>query len=263
MAGVEIAGLVAERWGGEGLPLVLLHAGVCDLRSWRRVAEELGLPCVAYDRRGFGATPPADAPFRHLDDLYAVLDEVAGEEPVWLVGNSMGGALALDAALEAPERVAGLVLIAPAISGEPDEEPGELGEATERLDALLGATEDPEEVARLEAWLWLDGPAAPEGRVGGPARELALAMNRIIIANEAGEHADGDAGLDAWSRLEDIRAPTTVVWGAHELPFLVGRCELLAARLPAARTATLPASAHLPGLDDPAGLARVIRDAVT
>src|SRR5262245_50216583 len=106
--------LVADRWSGSAPTIVLLHAGVCDRRSWRAVGDRLaGHDVIAYDRRGFGDVPPADAPFRHLDDLLAVLDTVS---PAWLVGSSMGGGLAIDAALEAPERVAGLVLLAPTIS---------------------------------------------------------------------------------------------------------------------------------------------------
>ena len=102
--GVTLAG---ERWDGEGAPVVLLHAGVADRRAWRAVAPQLAAPAIAYDRRGFGDTPPTPPPYTHLEDLTAVLDAVA-DEPVWLVGNSMGGALALDAALSIPERLAGL-----------------------------------------------------------------------------------------------------------------------------------------------------------
>ena len=122
--------LVAERWEGDGTPLVLLHAGVADRRSWYDVAERLSAPAIAYDRRGFGWSPPSPGPFTHLDDLLAVLD-AAVDGPAWLVGNSMGGALALDAAVAAPERVAGLVLIAPAVTGQP--EPEELDPDTMRI----------------------------------------------------------------------------------------------------------------------------------
>ena len=71
---VEVDGLVGERWDGEGTPVVLLHAGVADRRAWRDVAPQLDAPVIAYDRRGFGETPPAPQPFTHLDDLLAVLD---------------------------------------------------------------------------------------------------------------------------------------------------------------------------------------------
>src|SRR5215208_8392947 len=96
---------------------------ICDRRSWREVGALLaaaGRDVVAYDRRGFGEVPQPDAPFRHVDDLLAVLDAISPDAPAWLVGSSMGGGVALDAALEAPERVAGLVLVAPAVSGDPE-----------------------------------------------------------------------------------------------------------------------------------------------
>src|ERR1700754_1758181 len=80
--------LVGERWGGEGTPMVLLHAGVADRRSWYDVAERLTAPVIAYDRRGFGETPPSHGPFTHLDDLLAVLDATV-DGRARLPGNSM------------------------------------------------------------------------------------------------------------------------------------------------------------------------------
>ena len=185
------ATLVGDRWRGAGPTIALLHAGVCDRRCWREVGERLGAAgrdVVAYDRRGFGDVPPAGAPFRHVDDLLAVLDAVSPDAPAWLVGSSMGGGVALDAALEAPERVAGLVLLAPAISGDPGPGDEAYSAATDGLADAIDAAWTAgalEECNRLEVRLWLDGPAGPEGRVSGPPRELALDMNRIVIANEA------------------------------------------------------------------------------
>ena len=128
--GVELAG---ERWPGERKQIVLLHAGVADRRSWARVADELGrdgFDVLAYDRRGFGETPATGAS-DHVADLRRVLAETA-RAPVLLVGNSQGGRIALDLASTEPDRIAGLVLIAPAISGRPDPEPEELDEDTLR-----------------------------------------------------------------------------------------------------------------------------------
>ena len=249
--------LAGERRSGDGPPLVLLHAGVADRRSWRATAAHLDGPLIAYDRRGFGDTPPSPEPFTHVADLLAVLD-AAGAQQAWLVGNSMGGALAIDTALSAPERVAGLVLIAPAVSGAPDPPDEDLDPATARLDALFGEAEGLGEYARLDAWLWLDGPAGPEGRVGGAARELALAMNRAILAHDVPEDA-GASGMDAWTRLEDVAVPATVVVCELDVPFMNEQGERIAARIPGARLERMAEVAHLPGLENPDGLAALIQ----
>lgn len=254
--------LVGERWEGEGTPVVLLHAGIADRRSWYGVAERLSAPAIAYDRRGFGWSPPSPEPFTHLDDLLAVLDATV-DGPAWLVGNSMGGVLALDAAVTAPERVAGLVLISPGVSGGPP--PGELDPDTKRIEPALDAAyeaQDVEEIARLETWLWLDGPASPEGRVGGAARELALAMNRRILRNAVPEDA-GTGDVDAWSRLPELAVPTTLVWGDRDVPMEIETAQAIAARVPGARTHVLPGTAHLPSLEQPAELAAVIQESTS
>jgi pimeloyl-ACP methyl ester carboxylesterase len=257
------ATLAAERWPGEGQPVVLLHAGVADRRSWRDVAAALQprTSVVAYDMRGYGETTAATYGFTHLDDLRAVLDEVA-TGPVWLVGSSMGGELAIDAALADPERIAGLVLLAPSVSGAP--EPMEFDAPTERLVHLWEAAQtsgDLDEINRIEMWLWLDGPSAPEGRVSGAARALALKMNAIALKNEIPEES-GKSGLAAWSRLEEITIPVTVVCGDLDLPFVVSRSKELSDWLPDSQFHVLPGMAHLPYLEDPAVVAELIRAAV-
>src|SRR3954468_15758262 len=228
------ATLVGDRWKGDGATIVLLHAGVCDRRSWREGGARLadaGRDVVAYDRRGFGDVAPASARFRHVDDLVAVLDALSPGVPVWLVGSSMGGEVALDAALEAPERVAGLVLLAPAISGDPELDDEVVTAATnglaEAIDAAWTAGAE-EECNRLEVRLWLDGAAGPGGRGRGPTGELGLEMNRILMANGEPE-ADGASGLDAASRVHEITVPAIVACGELDGVLQVRRSAELAA----------------------------------
>lgn len=252
--------VVAEQWAGNGPPIVLLHAGVCDRRSWYRTVERLWDHgrVLAYDRRGFGDSPASAEPYRDPEDLLALLDHLGGDEPAWLVGTSMGGQVAVDAALMRPDRVGGLVLLAPAVSGAP--EPEVLDADTQRLSDLIDAaasTGDMEEVNRLEAWLWLDGPASPEGRVVGAARNLVLAMNAVALSNNIDETAD-EADGDAWHRLEEIKVPVTVAWGELDVPFLIEQCQQLVERLPHAQGLMLPGVAHLPYLEDPELVATLI-----
>ena len=256
------ATLVGDRWSGAGPTIVLLHAGVCDRRCWREVGAQLsaaGRDVVAYDRRGFGDVPPAHAPFRHVDDLVGVIDAVSPDAPAWLVGSSMGGGVALDAALEAPERIAGLVLLAPAISGDDLDEEAYSAATDGLADAIDAAwtAGELEECNRLEIRLWLDGPAAPEGRVSGPPRELALDMNRIVIANGEAD-ADGASGLDAASRVHEIAIPAVVACGELDVAIKLSRSAELADALPNATYRSLPGRAHLPYLEAPDEIAALI-----
>jgi len=78
---------MGRRWSGP--PLILLHAGVCDRRSWQAAASALTPmgDVVAYDRRGFGETPSVPGIFRHpRRNLLRVLDEVTAK-PAWLIGS--------------------------------------------------------------------------------------------------------------------------------------------------------------------------------
>jgi pimeloyl-ACP methyl ester carboxylesterase len=255
------ARLHGELWTGDGPPVVLLHAGVADRRSWYAVADGLaGREVVAYDRRGCGESPVSAEAFSHVDDLVAVLDEIA-PEPAWLVGSSMGGGLAIDTALSMPDRVAGLVLLAPAVSGAPEPE---IDFATEALGAALDAayeSGDLDEVNRLEAWIWLDGPAGPEGRVAGAPRDLFFVMNRILLDNGVAEDA-GKSGVDAWERLGELRVPTMIACGDLDVPFLVERCRQLADTMPNARLVDLPGLAHLPYLEDPMAVVDLVQAAL-
>jgi pimeloyl-ACP methyl ester carboxylesterase len=262
--------LAGERRRATGAPVVvLLHAGVADRRAFDGVIallEDDALDLVAYDRRGFGETPQAAAEFSHVDDLLAVLD-AAGAERAVVVGNSMGGALALDLALTAPDRVAALLLIGSAVSGMTDEGEAIEWTADEATGAILGALEraeaagDVEEQVRLDLHLWLDGPTMPEGRVGAAARELAADMNRRILSAGTQEH-DGGSGLDAWHRLAEITAPTLATWGDLDLPPDLPFYELIAERLPSAEGRVLEGVAHLPSLERPELVAALIRETV-
>lgn len=263
--------LSVERRGDPSAPaVVLLHADVADARGWAAVLDLLerdGLDLVAVDRRGFGASPDVDpdAAFTHLDDLVDVLDALHVGAAV-LVGNSMGGGLALDLALTRPERVRGLLLLGSAVSGmtdegedidwAPDPATGPLLEAMESAERAG----DVEEQLRVELHLWLDGPAQPEGRVGGPARELAALMDRRALTG--GGTSSGRSGLDAWHRLGEIDVPGIAARGAFDVPADQPFLALTAERLPRVEDRVLPGVAHLPSVEDPGLVAALVREVV-
>ena len=193
-----------------------------------------------------------------------VLDRL-GIDQALLVGNSMGGALALDAALLHASRVSGVVLIGSGVSGMTDDDTPfdwQLDPASapllERADNANLEVED--RIAAL-AHLWLDGPTAAKGRVGGSPRELFFAMNRRIFDIGAPDDA-GEAGVDAWTSLGDISVPAMVTWGDLDIPADLPFYEETARRLGQGPARILPGVAHLPGLEQPESVADLVREAL-
>ncbi|MFO1323955.1 MAG: alpha/beta fold hydrolase [Burkholderiales bacterium] len=246
---------------GAGAPVVFLHAGVADRRMWRAELAALApkYRAIAYDRRGFGDTLRVDEPYAHVTDLCAVLDALAPRAPAILVGCSQGGRVAVDAALAHPDRVRALVLVAPAISGAPEVTsfPPAIRNWLDNVERAEAAA-DVDRINELEAHAWLDGPLAPEGRVGGAARALFLEMNELALRAEArGEEIEPPP---AHPRLADIASPTLVVHGDLDFPHIAQRCAELGARIPGARVAVMRNAAHLPNLEHPALFGRLLRD---
>ncbi len=100
---------------GRGEPVVLVHGLADDHRAWRRVVAPLMLTrrVVLYDLRGHGNSPlgDADGSLAQLGaDLVEVLDD-AGIERATIAGFSLGGTIAMRAAIDAPDRVSALALI--------------------------------------------------------------------------------------------------------------------------------------------------------
>lgn len=256
------ARLVADTVGA-GIPVVFLHAGVADRRMWRDQLAALDDPGsryrgVAYDRRGFGDSLHADDRYAQVSDLWNVVDAATSGVPAVLVGCSQGGRIALDAALADPSRVRALVLVAPAISGAP-----EIDDFPPAIQAWIARVEqaeadaDVDRVNALEAHAWLDGPLAAEGRVGGAARELFLAMNDIALRAEArGSAIEPPAAYD---RVHAIGVPTLVVWGDLDFPHLVQQCTYLSRQIAGAQTLVLPGTAHLPNLEVPGAFNQALR----
>ncbi|MDJ0959902.1 MAG: alpha/beta hydrolase [Acidimicrobiia bacterium] len=106
--------------GGDGPPMVLVHGIGGSYLNWTTVAPKLARSHRVYaiDLAGFGLTPPAgrrstvDANQELLD---AFTQAVSPDEPVVLVGSSMGGLITMLQAARNPDRVAAAVLVNPAL----------------------------------------------------------------------------------------------------------------------------------------------------
>ena len=243
--------MLAAEVVGRGVPIVFLHAAVCDRRMWRAQLAVVGANnrAIAYDRRGFGESHWEKEGFSAVADLLAVIDALGDGEPAILVACSQGGRIALDAALLHPSYVRGLVLISPSVSGAPA--PAYAPEI-EHLMAQQKEVEkagDLDRVNAIKAQLWLDGPLQPEGRVTGEVRRLFLDMNGTALRSPpTGTNIDAVLAFD---RLGEILAPSLVIWGDLDFPHIQERSRCMAATMKSAEGKELTDTAHLPSLDRP------------
>ena len=100
---------------GEGEPLVVIHGGGGDARTWLRNIEELSSNYTVYapDLPGYGGSQPLDGKY-YIPELTDFLDGFSdnlGLERFHLVGHSLGGGVALNYALHSPHRIKKLVLV--------------------------------------------------------------------------------------------------------------------------------------------------------
>lgn len=239
---------------GVGPPIVLLHAGIADLRSWGALTPLLvaaGYRAVRYDARGFGESTTEDVDFSHRADLIAVMDALDIGRAV-LVGNSLGGMLAFDTAIESPERVVGVVGVGAGLGGFD-------GAATPEEIALFGEYErvdkaDPFDAAALTAFevhLWADGPIQPAGRAGPAVCDLVYAMN--LPLNMPDHIAGRKIALDAPAneRLAELGCPVLAVAGTLDLSEVVQTARHLEDEAPNARALVWDDVAHMIGMEVP------------
>ena len=251
---------------GSGPPILLVHAAIVDLDAWDLVVPPLlraGYRVLRYDMRGFGRTETADVEFNPRADLVAVL-HAFGVRQVAAVGNSRGGQIVLEAAIEHPDRLAAVMTIGAAPGGfvggvTPQEEA--LYEAAERLEDAV--PRDPDALAEMMVRLWADGPGQPPTRLPAAIREFVRerARRQFLPGYVSGRirHLEPQA----CDRLAELRCPVLAFCGGLDSSHEVNAARFVGENAPNAKSVIWPDVAHLPGLEAPERLAELIVDFVS
>jgi abhydrolase domain-containing protein 6 len=257
-AGLEQATIQAPRgplvyWrGGSGPVVVLLHGANDQSGSWARVARPLRERhrLLIPDLPGHGRSAPAKGPLGIADifaGLEALLDaEVPSSsgERVTLVGNSMGGWLAMLYADRHPDRVSRVVLVNGAALR---------GDGSEARVNLLPRNRDEARAAML-AVTSPKTPLAPEFVLDDLVRRAPTSpLARLMASPVEGWLLDG--------RLGEIQAPVTLLWGEDDKILPPAYAERVASQLPSSRVALIPACGHVPQRECPDRLLPLLREA--
>jgi pimeloyl-[acyl-carrier protein] methyl ester esterase len=219
--------------------LVLLHPLPLDATIWSDHVTGLAEECISPNLYVLG------------DDIRgwarAVLD-LAGDGPMTLVGNSVGGSCAIEMALLAPDKVSALVLSGAKAGHDPD--PALRDEALQLLD------DEGVEAAWQRYWRPLFGPGTGDAIVGF-AHGVAVAQGSAALANGVRAfhgRPDRDAFLDSW------QGPVWVISGEHDLR--PDRARSSADRLYHGHFREVPGVGHYVPIEAPQAFARIVAEAI-
>ena len=250
LSGARLAWWAEGEDDGGADPLVLVHAGVADARMWEPIVPALAQTrrVVRFDMRGFGRSRSWRGAFSPAGDLAALLDAISIPR-AHVVGASLGGLVALELAVAAPDRVASLVLLAAAL---PDiEESAELLAFAEAEEAaiVVGRIEDAVEV-NVRMWASHSSPQV---------QALVADMQRDafeLLLREGAESDELDPPVSA--RLAEIAMPATIAYGDRDVEDFARIAHRLHAELPAATLHEIAGAGHLLALDRPDEVTRLI-----
>jgi pimeloyl-ACP methyl ester carboxylesterase len=229
---------------GAGRPLVMIHGGQMDRRMWDpqfdRFARQYQI--IRYDIRGFGKSDVPLKPYSYTDDLRDLLNHLRLEK-VFVLGLSLGSAIAIDFALTQPNRVDGLILACPGLGGfQFSDEAGTRKIVEAARDEGFGRAAD----------LWLEHPFMKPAMQNAALRDQ---LRRLA-------HDNGHCWLNnpllirrikpsAAERLADIRAPTLILDGELDLSDIHKIVDKLAAEIPGARKQVIRGAGHIANLEKP------------
>jgi len=235
---------------GEGPPLVLIHGGSLHLGMWDDQFDLFARDyrVVRYDVRGFGQSGSPEVPHKQWEDLRALLEHLEIERAD-IVGLSLGGRIAVDFALEYPERVNRLVLVGSGLSGwrfEPAQWQEEVGKARAAGDKRAAA----------EAWL-----RSPYLEAAMEDPELAERVRRLTLDNE-----------DSWvlvfrayamkppatERLGELEAPVLLIVGSRDDVEVHRIVELMTEQLPGMQKVEVEGAGHMVNMERPEEFNRAV-----
>jgi len=233
---------------GEGEPtVILIHGGLLDCHMWDGQFELLAQThrVLRYDADAHGkSTLPPDVYWDHLG-LRELMDHLGIDRAV-LVGLSLGGRIAIDMALEEPDRVEAIVAVSSGLSGYRFESEFFL----EQRDAMIHAWKAGEFDAVVEHFQrsWTDGPHRGPAEVDPEVREKVRAMARNGL-----EHAMEGRLIDppAVDRLDELDLPMLVILGELDMPGILDIADRIVEANPNAELVTIPNAAHMVNMEAP------------
>lgn len=235
--------------GGDGTPLILMHAFAGSNESWpeqQAAFAAAGFRVIAYSRRGVGATSPITTPINHAEDLERVMDAL-GIQRAHLVTVAGGATVAADFMISHPDRVASAVLACSLISfQDPLLLAGRKAAAAAR--SSLGPRPSPEELELSKVYR----DSNPEG-----TRRWSEIRRRAQSAGLAPRVQTNEVTLDA---IAATGVPMLLIAGEYDRLLTPRMLEAIAARLPTAEPHVIRNAGHQAQWEQPDAFNALVLD---
>jgi len=231
-------GYLAYDEKGQGAPIVLLHGAFLDRHSWDGSFDVLArlFRVMRYDVRPFGASSPVERAYAPTDDLLRFLDD-RGAQKAHLIGHSFGGAVALDFALQRPDRVASLTLV----SAPPSGFVASQNERQQAMGVFMAARTSTE--AAVAAWLALPMWDAVRQRPEAWAA-LRASTDRSAHLFQAPSAPFTPPATPALSQLGSVKVPVLIVIGGRDTEGNRQGSDLLAREIPGSKRVVISDADH-------------------
>ena len=249
VSGVRWRSRETEGQGSE--TIVYLHGVLASSASWKHVlaSAAAGRPAIAVDFPGFGCSD-RPWPFDYTvsgeaASLLGYLDARRIERAV-LVGNSLGGSVAMVIAAGHPERVAALVLVAPATPETPIPWPLRLLRIPVLGEAAMALANRPFVAYNLRHRLYARAERVTDAEIDDAWFPLTIPGTARAALAAIRSDPRRYIGLEA-----RIRVPTLIVWGREDRLLPSRGAESVASRIAGSRLVVLPEAGHLPQREVP------------
>src|SRR5260370_9624787 len=197
-------------------------------------------------------------PYSMERDLYSLL-QFLGIEKTYVLGLSMGGALAIDFTLEYAEMVDVLIAVGEGLSGF------EMGELDEELKAKF---EEMDEAFKsgdiacsveISLQIWTDGPFRTPEQIDPQVRERVRAMTtRNVERGDDEEVRPQHLEPPAAGRLSEIHVPTLIIVGGEDVEIILAIADKLEKDIVGANKVVIPGTAHHLNMEKPEEFNRVV-----
>ena len=230
---------------GSGFPLVFLHAGGLDLRMWDEHFKYFSSAymVIRYDAPACGQSTAPTEPFTDAGVLQSLLNHL-GIEQACLIGESLGGRIAIDFTVEYPEMVKGLIVSGPGLGGYEWSK-----EYTEQIGKIFSFAEKGDAIGAAEEWLKHPHliPAMRNPKLRERIRQMNLDNAKLWVQGLPERPLEPPA----IKRLKDIVAPVQIIVGELDVLDIYSICDLLMSNTRDGKQIIIQNAGHLVSMEQP------------